>query len=511
MRYWRLIVLAVLLAAPTLLLIVLGIVRAAELGWWFWLGWGMLACFGLAYFLGWYWQRRRQLLRVDFDVPLHWTERDREAWKLVEARAKTADNIPADKLSDPEFYLQTAREMGLELARFYKPKAQDPLASLTIPEILAVIELASHDLSQMVDTYVPGGHLLTVNDWRRAKQVADWYQTATNIGWLISSLFSPVNTGLRYLASQVGVRTPFQKLQFNLLVWFYGAFVHRLGTYLIDLHSGRLRVGAGRYRQLVRESQAVPAPQPDGDGAEAARPVILTVFGQVKMGKSSLINALLGEQRAKTDVIRATAEITRYQLQPEGVPGPLQILDTVGYAHTGPGADQLRATQDAAAQSDLLLLVMHARNPARQADLDMLKALRKYFHDHPDLKMPPVLGVLTHIDLLSPMMEWSPPYNVDNPQRPKEKQIVEAVAAVRDQLGEYLAGVVPVCTAPDKVYGVEEWLLPANVELLDQARAVALLRCLKAEADTGKIRKVFSQLLAAGKEGFRILGQAVRK
>jgi hypothetical protein len=114
--------------------------------------------------------------------------------------------------------------------------------------------------------------------------------------------------------------------------------------------------------------------------------------------------------------------------------------------------------------------------------------------------MPPVLGVLTHMDLLRPSLEWSPPYDWLKPKRPKEQQIQQAVAAAREQLGNYLLGVVPVCTAAQKVYGVEEWLLPALAELLDQAHAVALLRCLRAEADTRKVRKVFYQMLAAGKQ-----------
>ena len=55
------------------------------------------------------------------------------------------------------------------------------------------------------------------------------------------------------------------------------------------------------------------------------------------------------------------------------------------------------------------------------------------------------------------------------------------------------------------MYGVEEWLLPAVIELLDRAHAVAFLRCLKAEKDTGKVRKVFAQLLALGKGLGKIL------
>ena len=40
-------------------------------------------------------------------------------------------------------------------------------------------------------------------------------------------------------------------LQENLLLWFYTAFLQRLGTYLIELNSGRLSVGATRYRRLM--------------------------------------------------------------------------------------------------------------------------------------------------------------------------------------------------------------------------------------------------------------------
>jgi 50S ribosomal subunit-associated GTPase HflX len=133
---------------------------------------------------------------------------------------------------------------------------------------------------------------------------------------------------------------------------------------------------------------------------------------------------LLGEQRAKTDVLPMTAEITQYQLQPAGVPTRFVLLDTVGYGHEGPNADQRRATEEAARQSDLLLLVMHARNPARQADVDLLRDLRAWFAARPDLRMPPILGVLTHIDLLSPAMEWAPPYDWQEPKRAKEKHIL---------------------------------------------------------------------------------------
>jgi hypothetical protein len=112
---------------------------------------------------------------------------------------------------------------------------------------------------------------------------------------------------------------------------------------------------------------------------------------------------------------------------------------------------------------------------------------------------------MTHIDLLTPAMEWAPPYNWQQPTRPKEKQIREALEVVREVFGDRIAGAAPVCTADGKVYGIGEDLLPAMAGRLDEARAVGLLRVLHAEADAGKLRKVFEQLKATGLEAWRAL------
>ena len=58
---------------------------------------------------------------------------------------------------------------------------------------------------------------------------------------------------------------------------------------------------------------------------------------------------------------------------------------------------------------------------------------------------------------------------------------------------------MPVCTTPGKVYGIEEELIPTIANWIDEVRGVALLRCLKAEADRDRIRRVFTQAATAGK------------
>ncbi len=498
MSRWRLFILAALLAAPVVILVIFGIFYLWQSGLAFWVWWPLSGFLVAAYVLAWRWQKKQKLLPGEPPPPLHWTEQDRLAWHLVEKKATQAKNLQPDQFTDLQQYLITAEELARELAGFYHPNAQDPIAALTIPEILAVAELAAHDLGGMVDDYLPGGHMLTIQDMRRVKQVADWYPTISNITWLIGGVFSPVNTAVRYLASQAGMSVPWRLLQSNMLVWFFTAYVHRLGGYLIELNSGRLRVGAKRYRELQKAGQ-VGTDTPEADAADGVSIVSFAPVGQVKAGKSSLINALLGERKAITDVIPATDSVTRYELHPEGMSQRLQLLDSVGYGHEGPRQDKMRDTETAA-QAVTPFFSSCTRNPARQPDLRMLEELTNYFRKHPDLRIPPILAILTHIDLLSPALEWAPPYDWKTPKRVKEEQISEAVAAVKEQLGNYLAAVIPVCTAADKNYGIDEWLLPALTEILDQAHAVAFLRCLKAERDGGKIRKLFQQLLSVAKE-----------
>lgn len=537
MSHWRVAVMVLLIGAPLLILAGIGSYYLWLQGWAFYAWMPMAACMVLGYVLGWRWQRQNKLLRpLDAAPPMHWTDRDREAWRLVEARGQAVAKIAPEKLGDFQFYIDTGREMAMELARFYHPNASNPLGGVTVPEFLTVIELAAHDLGELVDQYLPAGHLMTVDNWRQARKATEWYQKLNNAYWLISAAFSPVNTGIRYATAQIGMSKPWQMLQQNLTAWFYLAFVDRLGRYLIDLNSGRLRVGAGRYRELIQtaarseergaESDLRHAESGDGqegaprsrpaapraaDAAEQVRKISLLVFGQVKAGKSSFINAVLGAQGACTDILPATADIKRYELHPPGISTRLEFLDTPGYGLGGPNDDELRAVEEAARQADLLLLVVQANNPARQADLDVLLKLRRWFASRPELRMPPVLAIMTHIDLLSPALEWKPPYNWREPTRPKEQSIHDAWDALRDQLGDHLVGIVPLCTAADKVYGIEQWFLPTLTELLDEAHAVALLRCLRAEADTGKVRKVFHQLLQAGKGAAKMVWENYQK
>ncbi len=153
----------------------------------------------------------------------------------------------------------------------------------------------------------------------------------------------------------------------------------------------------------------------------------------------------------------------------EGTPAPLILLDTVGYAHEGLKADRVEETMRAVCASAMALLVMNACDPARQPDCQFLQTMEIWFTAHPERRRPPVLVVLTHIDRLSPTLEWSPPYDgwvQPRPRRPKEKNIRAAVEAIQELMQHRVDGIVPACTDMDhgRVYGVTEWIVPALSE-----------------------------------------------
>lgn len=525
MTRWQAVTIFSLLLLPLVLFAALATWAFWELGWFLWL-WAVIpVCWAVAWLLARRWETGLLPLGPPKIEPsLHWTARDEKAWELIEARARTVKGIPPARLTEIQFYADTAKELSLELATLYHPKAQDPFGSLTVPEILAAAELATEDLAELVDRYLPGGHLVTVNRWRSLARLPDWYAKLEKIYWPLSAVVSPATFIGRYAASRWILTPMTDLLQSNMLAWFYVAFVQRVGLALIELNSGRLRGGARRFRramaelsgEVTRPAAASPVgvePKQVPAGESTPTEVTLCLIGQVKAGKSSLANALLGEHHAATDILPLTSEVTRYRLTLPNRADQLVLLDTPGYSVDGATKRQLEETQEAVRQSDLVLMVMNVTSPAREPDRQFLQALADWFDSQPQLKLPPIVGVLTHIDLLSPVMEWAPPYDWREPQQAKERTIRDAVAYNQEQLGRYLTATVPVCTDAERgrVYGIDEWLLPVTSVLLDEARACALVRSLHAELDRQKFRRVLQQFSNVGQQMVQIGAGAIRR
>jgi predicted GTPase len=525
----RIVVVAVLGLAPVLAAAGVGYYHLWHRGWAFYAWGGTAVCFATAYGLAWYWTRRGSLAAVlpptgAESAPGYWTDRDREAWKLVEAHAAAADKLTPDQMQDADRYSAEAQKLALQIAQLYAPGTAHPFGHLTLPEILTCGELVAHDLAELVEKYIPGSHMLVVNDWARAGKTLDqattWYPRLRNAYWALSAVIDPIHTGMQVLGTKAGLAPMFQRAQQNVMVWFHTAYVHKLGRYLIELNSGRLKVGAKRYLELMAQhvepvadvgwvESSRPAETPgeeDGGSRSSTRPkeappVTLAVVGPVKAGKSSLVNAMLGEQLAATDVLPLTPGATKYTLREPGQP-LFTLVDTAGYGNDGPTDADLAAALEAASHADLLILATPANSAARRPEVEFLGKLKAAFAARPHLRMPPTLLALTKADLLSPKAEWSPPYDWKAGTRPKEATMRDAVAAAREQFGALAGEAVPVCGSPGREWGVRDDLLATVAGQLGEARGVGLLRALHAEAAADKWKRAGGQLLNAGKALF---------
>eukprot|EP00913_Durusdinium_trenchii_P028297 g26525.t1 len=532
MNRWRTITLLLLLVAPVLMFVVVGGYTLWQSGHIFWLWFSLPAGWGIAYLLARSWNKQLLSLQPDdSQPPMHWTPRDRDAWKLVEERIGTAPTVDPVALTRIQHYMDTARDVAEEIARHYHPKAKDPFGSLTIPEILAAAQLALEDLAEIYAQYVPGGQLVTVNNWRTIARLPKHYKTFSNIATAAYALFSPLTAAGRYVASKTVMAPVTRQIQANLLTWFYTSFLQRVGFYVIEMNSGRLGGGSKKFREayerlakssnkpwewrqepdagdtasdLPPEEPAIdPTSPPSTDEVTPDVPaeevddagISVCLVGQRGAGKSSLVKVFTDRSSVETETLAKTSTVRVHRFQPGSSSDNMALLDTQGYSS---GDEDTRIGKDlkrALPLADLVLLVIDVTGSAREADVRFLRELVEWYEQHPHLKPPPVIAVLTHIDLLRPVMEWDPPYDWEKPTRPKEQTIHDAVAHNREELGAGAIDVVPVCSDVDhdRVFGFREKLLPAMSASINEARACGMLRDLHSDLGQGKVHKVLEQ------------------
>jgi len=530
MNRLRVALLVVLFLTPFAVLIGVGSYHLWEKGW-LWVWWPLIACFGLAYYLAWRWTRRQGVL-PDTAVPPpgYWTDRDKIAWDKVDARAKSFESVSLDQISNARHYTDVALDLAAEVGKVFNPGSEDPFDNLTLPEVLACVELAAADLDGMVQKFIPGVHMLRIRDVKRAKKAYSMYKTGQDVYWAGAAVFDPISTGLRYLASRGGLGTLMGRIQSNLILWFHTAYIHQVGRYLIELNSGRLKVGVKRYREILAEHQEPPtevvppvtdvsgsptfSPTP-GEPAAAAtegkaptKAITIAILGPVKAGKSSLVNSLLGQQLATVDRLPVASGIRYDSVLPGGQ--PVTLFDTSGYGEHISDQD-FAAAVEASRDADLILHVTPATSPGRIADVDLLDRLKTWFLEKPHLRMPPVVTVVNQVDLLSPKAEWAPPYDWKSGQRPKEVNMRDCVAAVKEQIGSRAAEVVPVCARSGETFGIIEGLVPVVVSHLDHARGAAILKAFDAEANERPLGKVADQLGNAVTAGLGALAGWLKK
>lgn len=493
---------------PYVPLAIAGFVWLYEYG----LFWVWLAVTGALTLLSWslgQWLRARRVRKAEAAGPApgdvkpdpRWAPAGQAAWVDVEAIARRAEreDLPLDR---PEPMWQVMVEVLDAVARHFRPGEKEPVLAIAVPDVLRTAELVARDLRQAFSEHVPGSHMLTLGDLKRLRRWAgvgeDLYGIYRAFLRVIRFGANPVTAVLSEVRDAAAVDL-YNASADEIKRFAVGHCVRKAGYYAIQLYSGQLVDDETLEAYRTRRSRDDAGRAKAVDRHVSDEPLRILVLGQVKAGKSSLINALFGETRAAVDVVPRTRHVEPFLLERDGIPRAL-ILDTAGYEEASDSPSPFQGVKDHVLQSDVVVLACSARSASRAADRRLLDDLRAFFVAAPDRAVPPLVVALTHIDQLRPLAEWSPPYDLANPAGTKAELMLDAMRAVEEDLG--LAPdqvVVPVCLAPDRLYNVEEGLAPAILNVMPEAQRVKYLRCLRSFHDDDYWQRLWRQTLNSGR------------
>lgn len=526
MPRWPTIVIALLLLIPVLVFVGFGgwaLYQAGHL-WWIWIP--VPVCWLIAWLMiRVFWQRVAIVDLPPFQAPPRWTPRDDAAWKIVEARIARGEEVDQAEMVHFDYWMHEARDLSVEIAAHYYPDSKEPLDSLTIPEILAAGQLALDDIGERYDDYVPGGHMLTVGNFKTLATVPDKYKKFSNAWTGLRLAFNPIGAVAQFVADRTIAPKISNWVKARFVVVFHRIFLERIGYYVIEMYSGRLRGGKAKFLKHFGKLDRENDPQVDtsqdagettpADDAEPDDPSILEssiagpmaeaiticIVGQSGSGRTSIVKALIKDLPDEVTRMRKAENVVVHRLRLPESTEDLRLLETVGYSNYEESKSIRKDRLRAIAESDLLLVVMNAADPARDADVRFLEETVAWFSEKPHLKPPAAIAVLTHIDLLKPPMKWAPPYNWREPSEMKEQSIHDAVEHVRQELAGRVVDVVPVCadTEHERSFGITEWLEPAIAAALENARAVSTVRHHHDDLGKGGVSRVLQQVWNIGK------------
>lgn len=508
---WRIWVLGFCFILPVLVFGLAG-------GLWFyeraWLGWAGGAFFigeamALVLFRRWAKADQPLLPQPSTKPPEHFSPRDEQAWRLIVAYQERIERGEI-VFTSLEEYVGLGREILERIARFYRPNDPKPLIAVQIPLLFRALEETTHDLA-VVTTSLPFAHRVTISDIVRGYRLGQKLKPAYEL-YQVYRILSPLvnwqSAILRFFVTERLFDLTKETLQQWLLRWY----VDRVGYHAIALYSGKLLLTQRPEELRVGPPQAETSEERQVEPQlTATEPLRILLLGQVKAGKSSLVNALFGEVRATVDVVPTSGNLTPYVFKRVDGEDAIVLFDMAGYDDPTVSKERIDTVLDEALRADGILLVSSAVNAAREPDRRVLQAIRDYFGSHPELHPPPILVALTHIDQLRPPLVWEPPYNIATPDTPKARSIRAALDAVASGLGLAPTQVIPVCVHPERLYNIEQALMPALVHIVPEAKRTMLLRGLKLLREQEQWTILGRQAQATGRFLLDVGGEVLQK
>ena len=488
--FWREVLIAALLLLPLLSLLPLGFLWLWQIhGTLIWAG-SLLGCVLIAWFL--VWLRRHDApavpsVKTEEGDPA-WGPRELAVWETVNQMAR---DTPAINFSSQEEALDLCHRTLETVAGALHPDTKYALTRFTVPEALLAIEQVSRSLRADLLKRVPFIQKIRVSDARwliDQRRHWPWIEKAWAVARVLRLATGPLAAIHGEARSAIWGHLKEHGVN-NLASAATRTLILETGRAAINLYGGRFYLSPVQIQQLIEDETA--RMQPTAPPA----PIRILLAGQVLAGKSNLLNAMAGETRTAVSVTPTRSEFKLFRITAPDRP-EITIIDSPGLKA---GGKEIEGLIEEARKCDLLLWVAAANHPARSLDAGALQRLHAEFAGRVDHRPPPILLAVTHVDLLRPAREWTPPYDIADPATEKARSIrlaLEATAAaIHIPLTDAIPVAIPVDAAPYNV----DLVWARIVALLPQAQQIQLNRMMTDSRGTWSVSQILSQAAAGGK------------
>jgi len=334
----------------------------------------------------------KELNGIELSVSANWSSAEVALWRKTQVFIEQL-------LVDEPGWEEMPEHMLLvltEVSEHYHHGSKQSVLKFTLPELLLVVSIVSDRYRGVLKQQVPFSDKITVAQvlmlYNKQPSLKKTYRNFDRVRRLfrLSNPMSAVFGELReHMANHV-----FEDISGSMTKALQRLLLQEVAQVGIDLYSGLLKVSDAELSGYTSQAGQADLTRI----ASENEPVRVVFISQISAGKSSLVNAILQRAAAEVDPLPTTDNevVYPYQLSEEQ---RLYLVDTPGIQGSKAELQQLVSI---ALDADVLVWVTRVNQSARAVDRALFVALNEAVRNQPLRKMPPMVLVATHKDMLPP-------------------------------------------------------------------------------------------------------------